>query len=192
MSQRQKFIDEANIRQTATSTPIVFLDFDDVLCVHREHNSTQVLEAFRNTTLDDVPNLWENIFHYSARTNLRALHDEFSPRYVISSTWASFLDQAQISETLRRTGIEFVAEYMHTHWRTPREKGSNRYTEIKHWIDAHSLDSSVSYVILDDKLSGESIPGSQIEERAVLCDAWVGFTHPKLRSAQKILRDQLR
>jgi len=50
----------------------------------------------------------------------------------------------------------------------------------------------VPFLILDDMLSGQSIPGSHLECNAVLCDAWVGFTHPKLRAAQKILREQLK
>jgi hypothetical protein len=184
--------DKANICQAETLRPIIFLDFDDVLAVHREHNSYQVLAAFKHAALDDVPDLWNGLFHYSARTNLRALHVEFSPCYVISSSWTSFLDQAQISEVLMRTGLGFVAENLHHHWCTPREEGSYRLTEIDEWLNAHALETSLPYLILDDHLSGQSLPGSHLEERAVLCDAWVGFTHPKLRSAQKILRDQLR
>ena len=58
-------------------------------------------------------------------------------------------------------------------------------------VDVHALGTELPHVILDDHISGQSIPGSHLEERSLLCDAWVGFTYPKLRSAQKILRDQL-
>ena len=172
--------------------PIVFADLDDVLAIHREHNSFQVLTAFKHAALDDVPNLWKYIFDASASKNLRTLHDEFAPEYVISSSWASFLDRAQICEVLRRSGLEFVVENLHHDWCTPREEGSYRLTEIDEWLDTHALGTPLPYVILDDHISGQSIPGSHLEERAVLCDAWVGFTHPKLRSAQKILRSQSR
>ncbi|MBZ2206519.1 HAD domain-containing protein [Massilia soli] len=172
--------------------PVVICDFDDVLAVHREHNSFQVLEAFKRAALDDAPALWKFLFDASACKNLRTLYEEFVPEFVISSSWTSFLDRTQISEVLRRTGLAFVAENLHQDWCTPRDEGSYRLTEIDGWLDLHALGTPLPYVILDDHLSGQSLPGSHLEERAVLCDAWVGFTHPKLRSAQKILRGQLR
>lgn len=170
--------------------PLVFLDFDDVLAVNRIHNSTQVLFAFKNNALEDVPELWQWVFHYSARTNLQTLHEEFHPEYVISSSWTGFLSRDQIVEVLRRTGLEFVADNLHREWRTPKESGSYRLTEIESWLDSHNLLVQRPFVILDDELSGQSIPGSHLEARAVLCDAWVGFTHPKLILAQQILRAQ--
>lgn len=172
--------------------PVVFTDLDDVLAIHQEHNSIQVLAAFRHAARDDVPSLWKYLFDASACKNLRTLHEEFVPEYVISSSWTLFLDRAQICEVLRRTGLEFVEENLHHDWCTPREDSSYRLTEIDGWLDMHALGTPLPYVILDDHMSGQSIPGSHLEERAVLCDAWIGFTYPKLRSAQKILRDQLR
>lgn len=172
--------------------PVVFADLDDVLAVHEEHNSFQVLAAFKHAALDDVPTLWKYLFDDSACKNLRTLHDEFGPEYVISSSWTSFLDREQICEVLCRTGLEFVVENLHHDWCTQREDGSYRLTEIEGWLEMHTLGTPRPYVILDDLISGQSLPGSHLEERAVLCDAWVGFTHPKLRSAQKILRGQLR
>jgi hypothetical protein len=172
--------------------PVVVLDLDDVVAIHREHNSLQVLAAFEHAALDDVPSLWKYLFDASACKNLRTLHEEFVPEYVISSSWTSFLDRAQICEVMRRTGLEFVVENLHPDWCTPREEGSYRLTEIAGWLDMHTLGTPRPYVILDDLMSGQSLQGSHLEERAVLCDAWIGFTHPKLRTAQKILRDQLR
>jgi hypothetical protein len=171
--------------------PLVFLDFDDVLAVHRKHDSRRVESVFKEGTLDHVPELWQWLFHYSARTNLQVLHDEFNPEYVISSSWTLFLDRPQIVEVLRRTGLEFVANNLHREWRTPRKQESYRLTEIEAWLDQNNLGAARPFVILDDELSGQSIPGSHLEERAVLCEAWVGFTHPKLKLAQKILRAQL-
>jgi hypothetical protein len=171
--------------------PIAFLDFDDVLAVHREHDSRQVEFAFKNESLDEDPELWQWVFHYSARTNLKTLHEEFQPEYVISSSWTGFLSREQICEVMRRTGLDFVAENLHAVWCTPREPGSYRLTEIERWTDKHNLVIRRPFVILDDELSGQSIPGSHLEEHAVLCDAWVGFTHPKLKQAQQILRTQL-
>lgn len=172
--------------------PVVILDLDDVLAIHQEHNSFQVLAAFKHAALDDAPSLWEYLFDASACKNLRTLHEEFVPEYVISSSWTSFLDRAQICEVLRRTGLEFIVENLHPDWCTPREDDSYRLTEIDAWLDMHTAGTPRPYVILDDLLSGQSLPRSHLEDRAVLCDAWISFTHPKLRTAQKILRDQLR
>src|SRR5476649_1858760 len=139
--------------------PLVFLDFDDVLAVHREHDSRQVEFAFKNDALDDVPELWQWLFHYSARTNLQALHEEFGPEYVISSSWTLFLDRSQIVEVLRRTGLEFVEDNLHREWRTPRKQESYRLTEIDDWLDLNNLVTPRPFVILDDELSGQSIHG---------------------------------
>jgi hypothetical protein len=172
--------------------PVVILDLDDVLAIHQEHNSFQVLAAFKNAALDAVPSLWKYLFDASACKNLRTLHDEFALEYVISSSGTSFLDREQICEVLCRTGLEFVVENLHHDWCTQREDGSYRLTEIERWLGMHTTGSPRPYVILDDLMSGQSLQDSHLEEQAVLCDAWVGFTHPKLRSAQKILRGQLR
>ena len=172
--------------------PVVVLDLDDVLAVHQEHNSFQVLEAFKRAALDDVPALWKFLFDASACKNLRTLHEEFVPEYVISSSWASFLDRTQICEVLRRTDLGFVVENLHHDWCTPREENSYRLTEIDRWLDDHASVRPLPYLILDDLISGQSLLASHLEKRSVLCDAWIGFTHPKLRSAQKILRNQLR
>jgi hypothetical protein len=160
---------------------VIFLDFDDVLAVHREHNSSQVLAAFKQSTLDDIPELWDHVFHHSARTNLRSLHDEFTPLYVISSSWTLHFDREQICEVLRRTGLSFVVDHLHRDWCTPRHGGSYRLTEIEGWLDMHSPDTPLPCLVLDDELSGQSIRGSLLEKHAVLCDASVGFTYPKLR-----------
>lgn len=172
--------------------PLIFLDFDDVLAVHREHNSAAVQAAFKNGLLDNVAELWAGLFHYSARMNLRTLHDEFTPEYVVTSSWTLHFDLAQIIEVLRRTDLVFVAENLHPKWRTPREQGvTYRLTEIEAWLDEHNLTSARPFVILDDELSGQSLPGSHLEDQAVLCNADVGFLYPQLRAAQAILRSQL-
>lgn len=167
---------------------IVLLDLDDVLAIHPKYNSFGVLAAFESAALDDVPSLWQYLFDASACKNLKTLHDEFFPEYVVSSSWTSFLDREQICEVLRRTGLGFVVENFHQEWCTSREDESYRLTEIEGWLEIHALGTPRPYLILDDLVSGQSLQGSRLEGRAVLCDAWVGFTHPKLRSAQKILR----
>lgn len=167
---------------------VVFLDIDDVLCVHRLYNTRHVLAILAGDVSIDADEVWQQIFHASARDNLRQLHDEFMPVYVISSSWTLHLSREQLCETFRRTELEFVAENLHEFWCTPRDKDSYRLLEIEAWLDTYTLAAPVPFLILDDLVSGQSIPGSHLEDSAVLCDAWIGFTHPKLRSAQRILR----
>lgn len=177
--------------QIELKRPVVFLDIDDVLCVHRRLNTRQVLAVLAGDISVDAAEVWQQIFHASARDNLRQLHNEFHPWYVISSSWKLHLNREQLCETFRRTGLEFVAENLHESWSTPRGDDSYRLVEIEAWLDTHALLTPVPYVILDDELSGQSLVGSHLEDSAVLCGAGAGFMYPNLVQAQKILRHQL-
>jgi hypothetical protein len=168
-------------------SPVVFLDFDDVLAIHPLHNGYRVLDAFAQAATETVPELWANVFDAAARRNLQALHDEFKPRYVISSSWASYLDQSQVSEVLTRTNLEFVGASLSEHWCTPRAATSGRLSEIEAWLELDVSMKASTFVIIDDHMSGQALAGSWLEDRTVFCDAWVGFTHAKLRTARKIL-----
>jgi len=177
---------------TEPKRPVVFLDIDDVLAVHRLFNTRQVLAVLGDDESVNASEVWQQIFHASARENLRQLHEEFEPLYVISSSWTLHLTKAQLCETFRQTGLEFVAENLHVRWCTPRDEDSYRLTEIEAWLDAHALWTPIPYLIVDDELSGQSLVGSHLEHLVVFCEESIGFTHPRLRAAQKILRDQLK
>jgi hypothetical protein len=172
-------------------TPIVFLDFDDVLAIHQVQNSYRVLDAFATGGAEVVPELWTSVFDASARKNLLALHEEFEPNYVISSSWSSHLNRDQICEVLSRTGLQFVIENLSKHWCTPRDSESGRLSEIEGWLEQHASEGSFAYLIMDDHVSGWALSDSWLEDKTVFCDAWVGFTYAKLRSARKILQKQL-
>lgn len=171
--------------------PTVFLDFDDVLAVHQVHNGYRVFDAFSDEERDLVPELWTSVFDAGARKNLLALHEEFKPNYVISSSWASHLNHDQICEVLSRTGLQFVRENLSEHWCTPRDSVSGRLSEIEAWLEQHVTEGYPSYLIIDDHVSGWALSDSWLEDRTVFCDAWLGFTYAKLCTAQKILRKQL-
>lgn len=182
-----------NIQQVK---PIIFLDIDDVLCVHRTLNTRQVLAALAGDETVDADEVWQQIFHPAARENLRALDEEFNPTYVISSSWTLHLDAQQLRETFQHTGIGFVADNLHQVPFTPRDEDSYRLVEIDAWLDTYlaptlSQAYATSYLIIDDVISGQSLLGSHLENRTVFCDAWTGFTYPKLVAAQKILRGEM-
>ena len=191
--------DTANMKNTATGDasiadrrPLVFLDIDDVLCVHRTLNTTDVLAVLANDGTADADQVWQQIFHRHAVENLRQLDDEFRPVYVISSSWTLHLSKEQLCATFAATGLGFVAESLHVHWCTPRDEDSYRLVEIDAWLDTHAWRGSrllapAPFVIIDDVLSGHSLVGSHLEEHTVFCEASGGFLYPQLKQAREIL-----
>lgn len=173
-------------------TPVVFLDIDDVLCVHRTMNTREVLAALADDETVDAAAVWQQIFHASARENLRQLHEEFEPLYIVSSSWTLHLNHEQLCQVFRLTGLEFVADNLHKHWQTPRDEGNSyRLVEIEAWLDTHALMTPVSFLIIDDVISGQSLIGSHLEDQCVLCEAWAGFMFKQLAHARSILQAQL-
>ena len=73
----------------APGRPLVFLDFDDVICINKPYGGHDVLRSEAN-----VPNdLWERLWHPPAVATLRAIFEEFAPQVVITSSWLRFLDR---------------------------------------------------------------------------------------------------
>jgi hypothetical protein len=77
--------------------PLIFLDIDDVLVLNEKYNGWAALEALAHD-VEHHPELWQQLVFPEGRDNLRALHDEFSPEYVVSSTWATQFTQEQIKD----------------------------------------------------------------------------------------------
>jgi hypothetical protein len=154
-------------------------------------NTREVLAALAGDETVDAPAVWQQVFHVAAVEYLRQMHLEFEPQYVISSSWTLHLSKAQLIETFRRTGLEFVAENLHEHWCTPRDDDSYRLVEIDSWLDTHALVAPVPLLVIDDVVSGQSLASSHLEDRCVLCDAWGGFMFKQLAHARGILQAQL-
>ena len=172
--------------------PLVFLDIDDVLCVHRTLNTRDVLAVLAGDDTVAASTVWQHIFHRHAVENLRQLNDEFQPWYVISSSWTLHLTREQLCATFVATGLGFVSENLHEHWCTPRDDDSYRLVEIDAWLDTHAwrgprLLAQAPFVIIDDELSGQSLVGSHLEGQTVFCDALGGFLYPQFQAARKIL-----
>ncbi|MYN45997.1 hypothetical protein GTP23_13155 [Pseudoduganella sp. FT93W] len=171
--------------------PVVFLDIDDVLCVHRTFNTREVSAALAGDSTVEANQVWQQIFHSTAVESLRQLHQEFEPAYVISSSWTQDLTQAQLCEVFRHTGLSFLADALHEHWCTPRDDDSYRLVEIDAWLDTHALLSPVPFLVIDDLVSGQSLRDSHLEENTVLCEAGAGFLLVQLRHAREVLKKQL-
>lgn len=177
--------------------PVVFIDIDDVLCAHKKCDATDVLSALHGKHVVDFEHVFNEIFDPAARDNLRQLHDEFEPHYVITSSWTVELTPEQMRTTLTRAGFGFVADNFHPSWVTPRDDDSYRLVEIDAWFDIcgsfrPSLYAPTPFVVLDDELSGQSLVGSHLEEWVVFCEPSIGFIDSKLAEARAILRRQSR
>lgn len=174
----------------ASMKPVVFLDFDDLLAIHKLHESYRVLDATALGIIDAFPEMLLDIFDADARRNLQTLHEEFGPRYVISSSWASHLNLDQMKKMLKRCGLKFVALNLCEQWCTPRKDTSGRLSEIEAWLEQHTSENGPTYVIIDDHVSGGVLSGSWLEDRTVFCDVCDGFTTEKLMTAREIFRTQ--
>lgn len=171
--------------------PTIFLDLDDVLTVSREFSSYQVMATFKSGDIDGWPELWDGLIFAEARDNLAALHGEFWPQYVVSSSWSNYLTREQMQDVFRRTGLGFVADNLHTQWTTPKSNEWTRLDEIEYWIEDFTQPGS-AILVLDDHLSGSALHESLLDRhgQVVLCDPGVGLVAHKLAEAQIRLRAQ--
>lgn len=175
--------------------PLLFLDFDDVICLNRTCGGYDAIHAVARAakepglSWDDFQELWEQLFDADAGRYLKSLHDEFSPRYVLTTSWWWLLEKDALVEILQRCGLGFVADNLHEEWATPKQMHPNkRVREINFWRRKHpELDEA--WVILDDELSGTGLSRLQMKpyrSYIVLCKEGVGLTEVefnRLRSA---------
>ncbi len=172
-------------RTQRPNRPILFLDFDDVLCLNVDggYGGYDVMLALAEVDkgskcLGDFERIWATLFDAQAKAHLRALHDEFSPAYVLSTSWTRLMDREALETTLREAGIGFVADNLHTAWETTKVDRNVRVCEIRNWLEQHPKVSD-RWVALDDELSGMSL--KEWEEPSekvciVLCKIGVGLT----------------
>ncbi len=163
--------------------PLLFLDFDDVICLNEPYGGYDVLESLgqvqrREKSVGDFEEIWTNLFNPRAKKNLRLLHDEFNPIYVLSTSWANFMNMAAISATLGSSGLAFVAENLHEEWETPKGYSELRAHQIRNWLNKHP-EFAGRWVILDDEQSGTGLKDwiKPIDEKyLILCDVDIGLT----------------
>lgn len=173
--------------------PVLFLDFDDVICLNKPYGGYDVLYAFRDAqrkgvAIDTGDDLWNELFDSSAKKHLQQVHEEFSPYYVLSTSWRWFFDRDMLVKTLEVSGLKFVAQNLHEDWSTPQiSRDAQRAVEIKRWLSNHP-EFSDSWVALDDELSGtgfSTLPWHLLKF-VVLCQEGVGlqgFELQRLREA---------
>lgn len=164
---------------------------DDVLCLSDKFASREMLKIIQQE-VPDRPELWAGLVDAEAAVNLHELHMEVMPWYVISSSWATYLDQAQMCQALTRTKLQFVVDNLHAEWRTPRALSSSRLDEIEWWLDAHH-ELGQPFLVIDDSYSGTRLAHSPLalDGHVVLCRSGYGFTKKRLKEAKYQLQRQL-
>lgn len=174
--------------------PLVFLDLDDVLVLgYSPSGGLEAIASIKAGDGDTQPEFWANLVFPEGRASLLALHTEFVPLYVISSSWTNELNREQLQEVFTRTGLEFVAHHLHEQWMTQKNSELERTDEIAAWVFEHGRPGQ-PVLVLDDLVSGWSLKKSALFRmgHVVLCDAWVGLVADKLAEAQARLRAQYR
>ena len=162
--------------------PILFLDFDDVICLNQPFGGYDVLSALAQasrdgTTVNAEDELWSALFDRRAVRHLKQLNEEFSPSYVLSTSWRWFFERDLLVQTLELGGLGFVAKNLHRDWSTPLiSRDAQRAVEIRRWLSNHPV-SSDAWVALDDELSGTGFSTWPWDKQnfVVLCQEGVGL-----------------
>lgn len=162
---------------------VIFIDFDDVLCLNDPYGGYDALESLGKVqkgeaTVKGFQHIWNVLFDKRATANLRRIHDELTPVYVISSSWTKFMNRDAVCAVLWHGGLDFVCKSLHDDWETVKAASDLRSREIGLWVERHP-EFKDAWVALDDKYSGTGFArydtGDSNNEFAILCDVDVGF-----------------
>lgn len=162
--------------------PLVFLDFDDVICINKPYGGHDVLRSEAHVPTD----LWERLWHPPAVATLKAIFEEFAPQVIITSSWLRFLDRAGVDSLFVKTGLDMVSSALHPAWEAPQNHWATRLHAIETWLGNHYDGQSV--VVLDDVQSGTGLRGSRLDRVGcvILCEADAGLHQghlPAIRNA---------
>lgn len=180
--------------------PVLFLDFDDVICCNQGFGGYDVIKAMSEVVkgtaqLHDFSGLWTHLFDVRAVKLLTAIHAEFNPLYVLSTSWRLFLNRAAFQAVLVQTGLGFVFENLHADWQTPQIDSTHqafgpsirasRADEISAWLKKNQ--DCKLWAALDDELSGTGLTAARWRSRVVLCKEDVGFGDVEYGALRRIL-----
>lgn len=164
--------------------PLVFLDFDDVICVSRPYGGYDLF----NPTERRPDDLYEKLWHAPARETLQQILNEHHPEVVITTSWLLMSDQVETFQSLfRNTGLPDLAATLHKAWEAPGLRGVTRLGAIERWLHANYCGQS--FVVLDDNLSGTGLRGSQLDKAGcvVFCEQDVGLHQGHLPLVRRAL-----
>ncbi|MFZ4287715.1 HAD domain-containing protein [Variovorax sp. HJSM1_2] len=163
-----------------TPRKLVFLDFDDVLCLNAPYGGYDVVAP------DPPPDLYERLFAPSCADLLRQINTAHAPQYIITTSWLRFLEKAGMTTLLHKTGLGFVAQGFHPQWEVTQNARETRATAIERWLSAYS--TGERFVILDDTISGTGLLKSpRLKRHVVFCEVNRGLTSAHLDTVKGIL-----
>ena len=154
-----------------TGRPLLFLDFDDVLCLNQPYSGHHLsLNA-----AERPGDLFQKLWHLPAVQALLQVVDEYAPQVVLTTSWLRLLEREGFVELFQRTGLSVLADALHEAWDAPQDFGRSRHQAIERWLFAHY--ESQPLLILDDELSGTGLFGSRLHKAGcvVLCKVDVGL-----------------
>jgi len=163
--------------------PLLFLDFDDVICLNAPYGGFDVAMASKEMPDD----LWAKLWHEPAVKVLQEVLEAHKPYVIVTSSWLRFLDQQGAVDVFKATGLERVAESLHPAWEAPQGRGCSRLEAISGWLDSHHCREA--FAVLDDHLSGTGLAGSTLDHqgRVVLCEVGVGLTFSHIGKIREAL-----
>jgi hypothetical protein len=154
--------------------PILFLDFDDVICLNEPYGGYDVIAPESERPAD----LWQRLWHPPAVETLLAVVEAHKPHIVLTTSWLRLMDREGFEQLFAATGLEAVSSALHpSAWEAPglREWGDTRNAAIERWLRTHH--AGEPFAVVDDKLSGTGLRGSRLEREGavVWCALGVGL-----------------
>lgn len=151
--------------------PLLFLDFDDVICLNTPYGGYDVAMSGKEKPED----LWTKLWHEPAVRVLTQVLEAHNPNVIITSSWLRFLDQQGAKDLFCATGLGRLAESLHPAWEAPQSRGGSRFEAVSVWLKRHHRGEA--FVVVDDHLSGTGLAGSELDHqgRVVLCEVGVGL-----------------
>lgn len=151
-------------------SPIIFLDFDDVVAINKHYGGYDVVAPGEKPS-----DLFDKLFHPPAVALLLRVVEVHKPAVVITTSWLRFFERPGMEQLLQKTGMSAVAGALHEMWEAPANRGMTRLGQIERWLAHHH--KGEPYVILDDWSSGTGLSASNhdLEKRVVFCEEGVGL-----------------
>lgn len=171
----------AQSKDDRPTAPLVFLDFDDVICLNSPYGAYDLLAP------NPPDDLWARLFHEPAVRTLEVIVREFGPQVVITTSWLRFMERPAIEHVLAKCGMAFVVERLHNAWEAPAVFGKSRFQVIEAWHQRNHRGEP--FVVLDDALSGTGLDGSRWHRqgRVVLCSVDEGLHDGHLDQVRRAL-----
>ena len=163
---------DARYRGVRTSGhPLLFLDFDDVICAQKPYSGYDLFCPPEDRPAD----LYERLWHPPSAQTLLAVMSEFEPRVIVTTSWLRLMERDGFDALFRRTGLHAVADALHDAWEAPPTRGDTRHRAIERWLHAHY--AGEPFVVLDDVQSGTGLRSSRLDKCGcvVLCAENVGL-----------------